>query len=236
MRPIRLTTKLTAGALGLAALGAAMLASPAPARAEDDNTPIDTKIFRGILEGIGLRRDGEAILTYPERAPLVIPSGRALPPPEKSDAVAAKNPAWPVDPDVKRAKEEAAREKRTFTSADAELRHNENPLRPDELAPGPKPRVTRRSDDGYQTSPNGYGSQLSPSELGTKKSIFGSMFSKSDDTEVGKFTGEPPRASLTAPPPGYQTPSPDQPYGLGAPEKAKATDYKETHGLPDGAR
>jgi hypothetical protein len=221
MGPTRLTTKFIAGAIGLAALGAAVLASPAPARAEDDNVPMDTKILRGILEGIGLRRDGEAILSYPERAPLVIPPGRALPPPEKSDAIVAKNPAWPVDPDVKRAKDEAAREKRTFTSADAEQRHNENPLRPDEIAPGPKPRAARRTDDGYQASPNGYGSQLPPAELGTKKSIFSSMFSKSDDAEVGKFTGEPPRASLTAPPPGYQTPSPDQPYGVGA-EKPKA--------------
>jgi hypothetical protein len=33
--------------------------------------------------------------------------------------------------------------------------------------------------------------------------------------ESAKFTGEPPRTSLTDPPPGYQTPSPDQPYGLG---------------------
>ena len=29
------------------------------------------------------------------------------------------------------------------------------------------------------------------------------------------FNSEPPRASMTAPPPGYQTPSPEQPYGLG---------------------
>ena len=41
------------------------------------------------------------------------------------------------------------------------------------------------------------------------------MFGK-DEEEVAKFTGEPPRASLTAPPPGYQTPSPDQPYGVNA--------------------
>jgi hypothetical protein len=41
--------------------------------------------------------------------------------------------------------------------------------------------------------------------------------------EYGTFTGEPPRASLTDPPPGYQTPSPDQPYGIppdGKPAKA----------------
>jgi hypothetical protein len=228
MRPMRLTTKFTASALSLA-LGAAVLAWPAPARAEED-VPIDSKIFRSILEGIGLRKDGEAI-NYQERAPLVIPPGRALPPPEKSDAVIAKNPAWPIDPDVKRRKEEAARERSKITNADEELRNNERVLRPDELTPGRKPRTARQADpDGYQAPASGFGNAMAPSELGTKKSIFGSIFGK-DEAEVGKFTGEPPRASLTAPPPGYQTPSPDQPYGVGK-EKPKTTtsnDYVNDH-------
>ena len=33
--------------------------------------------------------------------------------------------------------------------------------------------------------------------------------------EYGTFTSEPPRSSLTEPPPGYRTPSPTQPYGVG---------------------
>jgi hypothetical protein len=33
-------------------------------------------------------------------------------------------------------------------------------------------------------------------------------------TETGKFDGEPPRASLVNPPPGYLTPSPTAPYGV----------------------
>ena len=41
-------------------LGAALLATGIPARAgDDDDTPIDTKILRSILEGLGLRKDGE---------------------------------------------------------------------------------------------------------------------------------------------------------------------------------
>jgi hypothetical protein len=220
MRPIHLTTKFTASALGLA-LGAAVLAMPAPARAEED-VPLDTRIMRGIMEGLGLRRDGEPI-NYQERGPLVLPPSRALPPPENSEGAAVRNPAWPVDPDVKRRKDEAARERSTYTSADEEVRNNDRVLRPDELTPGRKAaRTARRADpDGYQAPVNGYGNPVSPSELGTRNGgIFGSMFKK-DEPEVGKFTGEPPRASLTAPPPGYQTPSPDQPYGLGK-EKPKA--------------
>ena len=45
-----------------------------------------------------------------------------------------------------------------------------------------------------------------------------------------RFTGEPARASLTDPPPGYQTPSPDQPYGLGKDKPAKVDDYYTEHG------
>jgi hypothetical protein len=227
MRPTRQTTKFTASALGLA-LGAAVLAMPAPAHAEED-VPLDTRIMRGILEGIGLRKDGEPI-NYQERGPLVIPPGRALPLPEKSEAVIANNPAWPIDPDVKRAKEEAARERSKSLSADEQIRNNERVLRPDELTPGRKPRVTRQADPDYLAPVNGLSNQLSPSELGSKTGIFGSMFAK-DAPESSKFTGEPPRASLTSPPPGYQTPSPDQPYGVGkvTPKGQTSNDYYTNH-------
>ena len=55
--------------------------------------------------------------------------------------------------------------------------------------------------------------QSSPSQLGEKKSNFLS-FDWLKKEEYGTFTGEPPRVSLTDPPLGYQTPSPDQPYGI----------------------
>jgi hypothetical protein len=229
MRLTRLTTKFTAGALSMV-LGAAALAWSAPARAEDD-VPIDTKIIRSILEGIGLRKDGEPI-NYQERAPLVIPSGRTLPPPEKSDAVIEKNPAWPVDPDVKRAKQEAARERLKSANPQDELDANNRVLRPDELTPGGKPpRTTRSNDPDYRAPVNGYDNPSPPSESGTKGNIFTKMFSKNSDGEVAKFTGEPPRASLTAPPRGYQTPSPDQPYGVGKelPQTPTSADYLINH-------
>jgi hypothetical protein len=107
MRLMSLTTKIAASALSLA-FGAGALLLPAPAAAEE-NIPIDTKIMRSIMEGLGLKRDGEAGINYQERAPLVIPPSRDLPPPEKTDAALARNPAWPVDPDVKRAKAEAGK-------------------------------------------------------------------------------------------------------------------------------
>ena len=61
MRPTRLTTKFTASAALSLALGVAVLTTSLPARAADDNVPLDTKILRGLLEGLGLKKDGEAI-------------------------------------------------------------------------------------------------------------------------------------------------------------------------------
>jgi hypothetical protein len=177
---------------------------------------MDTKIMRNIMEGLGLKRDGEATINYQQRAPLVIPSGKVLPPPEQTTP-AASNPAWPVDPDVERARREAKAERAESGNPDDVILREGRPLRPDEIAPGAKSQRTRRApgqNASYETMPDGYGKQLPPDQLGSKGNIFSNMFGKKDE-EVGHFTGEPPRASLTAPPAGYQTPSPDQPYGAG---------------------
>ena len=233
MRLMSLTTKIAASALVLA-FGAGALLLPAPATAEE-NVPIDTKIMRGIMEGLGLKRDGEAGINYQERAPLVIPPSRDLPPPEKTDAALARNPAWPVDPDVKRAKADALAEKNQLNAEDTLLRDG-RPMTEEQMTPGPKPRSTRSTQSGsYETSPYGYSNQSKPSELGYKGNIFSKMFKKDEDEESAKFTGEPPRASLTEPPRGYQTPSPDQPYGVGKAQPVKPTsaDYLTNH--PVGA-
>jgi hypothetical protein len=216
-------------------LGATLLAAATPARAADDSLPIDRKIFRGLLEGLGLQKDVEAPINYEERAPLVIPPSRALPPPERSDAALAKNPAWPKDPDVVRRKVEAEQERNRNISEERE--HEQNPLRPDELTPGPRPKSKQaRTDDGYQSSPYGYSNPLLPSQLGYNGNFFGLFGGKKDDN-VANFTKEPPRTALTEPPPGYQTPSPDQPYGLSKKTTArKATNYLEEHGTLEGGR
>jgi hypothetical protein len=91
------------------------------------------------------------------------------------------------------------------------------PLRPDQLnVPGGN---TRTANGG---GPNGVSGADYPEQQGrSKRSIF-SLFSEAfKKDEYGTFTGEPARTSLTDPPPGYLTPSPDQPYGV-APEQKKA--------------
>src|SRR5215510_7761065 len=93
-------------AASMLVLGAAVIVGSAPVRAADNDPSWDEKMMRGIMDGLGLKRDGEAGINYQERAPLVIPSSRDLAPPEQTDA--ANNPAWPKDPDVERRKAERA--------------------------------------------------------------------------------------------------------------------------------
>jgi hypothetical protein len=51
-------------------------------------------------------------------------------------------------------------------------------------------------------------------ELGAKSIFSGNLFAPKKETVT--FTGEPRREALTDPPTGYRTPSPNQPYGIGA--------------------
>ncbi len=211
-----------------AALTVMLVASAAvPAHAGDDDDWIDSKL-RGILEGIGLRRDGDKTIDYHERSPLVIPSNTAqLPPPEKADGVAAANPNWPKDPDVMRAQQQAKFEKNRNISEERE--REQNPLSPSQLTPGGKSRRVNTADiPGSSAGPDGFGNPLSPSELGYTGNLFGTMFGSK--TEAARFTGEPARSSLTEPPAGYQTPSPAEPYGPANATAPKADNYYLHHG------
>jgi hypothetical protein len=219
-------------ALGLV-LAAAMLAVPTLARAGDDEVPFDTQFVRSILKDLGLKRGDEAQINYGERAPLVIPPSRDLPPPQKPGAVIANNPAWPKDPDIERAKVEQAQEKNRDIFA--EIEREQNPLPPDQLAPGAKGRkVARRGYEPPDPSGNNNGDdhyRLVPSDLGYFGGLVGNMFGAKDDSASARFTGEPKRTTLTDPPVGYQTPSPDQPYGVGKDVRnPKAQKYYSTHG------
>ena len=226
-KPKQLTAWCCRGAACSLLLTVALLSGPSPTHAADDDTPLDSKILGGFMEALGLRKDGEGIV-YQQRPPLVIPPDRGLPPPEKPGAAIAKNPAWPKDPDVERAKQEAAIERKQTRWAGDAILLDQSVLRPDQMTPGPKPRKVSRAANNTSNWSND-DPRLSPRELGDTGGFFSKMFG-SKESDVAKFTGEPARTTLTEPPPGYQTPSPDQPYGLGAEASApKATDYLQTH-------
>jgi hypothetical protein len=184
-----------AAACGL--LGTVLVIAGAPgARAADEDEPgFDQKIIQNVLQAIGLR--GGADIEYRERSPLVLPPKVDLPAPQPNAAAAAPN--WPVDAEAKRRKQNS---NRRFDEV-----NDTRPLRPDELNVGPRQRSrTGTSQDHPDGKPMG------PAELGNKGGVFGSLFGGGKNDNV-TFKEEPPRSTLTAPPVGYQTPSPTQPYG-----------------------
>jgi hypothetical protein len=203
----------------------AMMLGTGGALAQDDeeDVPLDTKLFRQFMKDLGLRRDGEGI-DYRERAPLVVPPSLNLPPPQ-SEASAAANPAWPKDPDVAARKAETVKQKAPRRTAAQTMDAEGRPLSRAELDKG---KAAPGTGSGAPQLPDESARAFRPDELGGK-TFFKDMFSSfSNEGETGTFTGEPVRESLTAPPEGYQTPSPSQPYGLSPKnQKAKPTTVED---------
>jgi len=231
MRPLNSPQRICLlAAFGLIA-SAAGLTFSAPARAEDSGQSFDSKVFGSVLRGLGLRNGDEPQINYQERPPLVIPPNSDLPPPENANAATLNNAAWPNDPDIARARIEAAKARNRNVQAEIEI--EQNPLRPDQMTPGAKkgkPLRNARKADNPSISSDGT-DRLNPRELGYNGGLWGNMFGPVDDRSTARFTGEAPRAELTEPPPGYMTPSPAQPYGAGNDRwKPTATDYYKTHG------
>jgi hypothetical protein len=185
-----------AGALGLGLIIAAL-----PARAADDDPP-EAKIMDGIMGALGLSRSAPSI-DYRERSPLVVPKGSDLPAPQSASV---SDPNWPIDPEVRQARTLKAAEKNQGLTSSQRIDQNSLPMRPSELEKG---RTSKSQNN--PSAPDGE-LRLFPGELGYKGGIFSTMFKGDKDEGSAKFTGEPPRTSLVAPPVGYQTPSPNQPY------------------------
>jgi hypothetical protein len=209
MSRLRAALMSGAAALAFAACGADSAASQEGN--EDFITRMERQILGGAARALGLRGQDDAVIYYRERSPLVVPPSRDLPPPQS--AAAPKSPNWPVDPDRKRAKERAdAKKKRTTGNFDSSV-DNPGAISPDELNRGRSASTTTTTATA-NTMGSRDGRTLTPSELGTSGIFNWRAFGfGSNNDEVGTFTSEPPRGSLTAPPPGYQTPSPAFPYG-----------------------
>ncbi|MBZ0147534.1 MAG: hypothetical protein K8F62_08340 [Pseudorhodoplanes sp.] len=195
----RLTVACFAGALALSLGG-----FPAYA-ADDEEEPFELQFLKKMF-GI----TDQAPIEYRERSPLVVPPTRDLPSPETVSA--ESNPAWPQDA----AKTPKKKKEQKLSVTDQQIAGN--PISPYELDKG------RKAGAGLTpTSPsaaNDRGAPLSPSELGYKGGLFGGLFKDQDKGEVATFPGEAPRTTLTSPPTGYMTPSPNQPYGLSAKKEA----------------
>ncbi|HEY7299975.1 MAG TPA: hypothetical protein VH684_18880 [Xanthobacteraceae bacterium] len=194
------------------------------ARAQDDDDyknsiwNIDKRFFEAVAKGIGLVKGGDPSVDYRERSPLVVPPTRDLPPPQSAPKRTAE---WPVDPDATRRESAASRKKLDQRGYDEDYQNRS--LMPGELD-SPAVRQAREKQqasnkprtagDEKVDMSDGEGSNLTPSQLGFTGFSWSSLGFGSKE-EYGTFKKEPPRRSLTEPPVGYQTPSPDQPYGIG---------------------
>jgi hypothetical protein len=205
---------LVRAGLGVAVAAAVICANGAVRAGDDDED--GASVMNRILQSFGIKPapdhswDG---INYSERSPLVVPPTRDLPPPVNGSVAPAAN--WPKDQDSDR---------RAKAKPDGPARYqkdnvleSQRPLRPDELGAPGSSRTSEQGSSG-PSADAGYGDPRGTSvdqrDQGAKKSLFSlsSMFKKED---YATFTGEPSRETLTDPPPGYLTPSPDQPYGFG---------------------
>jgi hypothetical protein len=203
-------------------IGFVMSANAARAEDDEDDSTFEEKIIKQIMTGIGGTNMETTGIEYRERSPLVVPPKIDLPPPAAA-AAEAPVPNWPKDPEVKRRKEaKAARKKDNKDPVEAA-----RILSPSELAVG-KTATAKRSAETNQPGDPGANAILSPSALGYEgglKGLFGG-----NKTETAPFKGEPTRDSLTMPPSGYQTPSPNYAYGTGPKESLNNKIYNPSQG------
>jgi hypothetical protein len=213
-------------ALRLAAitLGIGLVMAAGPVRAgddDDDDKTFEEKVIEGIMAGIGGTNMENKGIDYRERSPLVVPPKIDLPPPTGTSAE-VKAPNWPKDPDEQRRKAAVAARKKENKDPIAAARI----LTPAELAVG-KTAAPQRTSDPVTPGTNNNNPILSPSQLGYNGGFSG-LFGGSK-TETAPFKSEPTRETLTMPPPGYQTPSPNFAYGTG-PKESLNKEYNPAAG------
>ena len=208
------------------ALGIGLMMTSGVARAQDndddDGKTFEEKVIEGIMAGVGGTNMENRGIDYRERSPLVVPPKLDLPPPESARSE-IKDPNWPKDPDEARRKAAiAARKKANKDPVEAA-----RILSPSELNVGRTDAPVRTNNDPVQPGNSATNPILSPSQLGFEGK-FGSLFG-GNKAEAAPFKGEPTRESLTQPPPGYQTPSPNFAYGTG-PKESLNKEYNPAAG------
>jgi hypothetical protein len=151
-----------------------------------------------------------------------VPPKLDLPPPETAKGE-IKDPNWPKDPDEARRKAAIAARKK----AKPDPMEASRILTPSELNAARTAAPVRTNDDPVQPGNSNTNPILSPSQLGFDGK-FSNLFG-GNKAEVAPFKGEPTRDSLTQPPPGYQTPSPNFAYGTG-PKESLNKEYNPAQG------
>ena len=211
--------------LSVVALGVGLMMTAGAAGAqddEDDDKTFEEKVIEGIMAGIGGTNMENRGIDYRERSPLVVPPKLDLRPPEAAKTE-IKDPNWPKDPDEQRRKAAiAARKKENKDPREASRILNPSELNAVKTTPG-----ARTNNDPVQPGTSFNNPILSPSQLGYSGGFSG-LFG-GNKSETAPFKGEPSRESLTQPPRGYQTPSPNFAYGTG-PKESLNKEYNPAAG------
>jgi hypothetical protein len=210
--------------LGIA-LGIGLVMTAGVARAQDDDEDDKTfeeKLIEGIMAGIGGTNMDNRGIEYRERSPLAVPPKLDLPPPAAASNE-VKAPNWPKDPDEARRKAAIAARKKD----NKDPREASRVLMPSELDKRAPKTSTAGSDSVQPGGDPGTTAILSPSQLGYSGGFSG-LFG-GNKVETAPFKGEPTRESLTQPPSGYQTPSPNFAYGTG-PKESLNKEYNPAAG------
>jgi hypothetical protein len=213
--------RLVAVAAGIGFVMTAEIARAQEDEDQQDDSTFEEKVIKGIMTGLGGTNMENRGIEYRERSPLVVPPKLDLPPPASASAEVTA-PNWPKDPDIQQRK--AAKEARKQANRDP--LEASRVLMPSELAQKGKKTASASADSNLPGDP-GATAILSPSELGFNGSL-STMF-KGNTSETAPFKGEPTRETLTQPPTGYQTPSPNYAYGTG-PQESLNKDYNPAAG------
>ena len=235
-RMVQKTSLTRAMRFAVIALGVGLVMAAGPVRAgddeEEDDRTFEEKIIHNIMTGLGGTNMENKGIEYRERSPLVVPPKLALPPPASGNEAKAAN--WPKDPDEARRKAAIAARKKEGKKSVEDARMF-RPLTPEELNVGGKSAAVAsasksndRANDPVQPGTSQNNPVLSPSQLGFNGSL-GSLMFGGNKPETAPFKGEPERQSLTQPPPGYQTPSPNFAYGTG-PKESLNKEYNPAAG------
>ena len=135
-------------------------------------------------------------IDYRERSPLVVPPSRDLPPPQAK--ATPKNPAWPNDPDVAKARKAAEAKRKLNAGSDLSRRldNQGNPITPDQLnrpggAPVRHPTVPMRRLRALMLTGGRLPRPSSAISAGCSRCGPGASAATPDET--GTFTTEPSR-------------------------------------------
>ncbi len=213
------------GAFLVIPVATALMLAGAPVAAQVATTqeePSDMAKLFGYLGLIELPKDP---IDYRERAPLVVPPSVSLIAPADANRINQINPDWPVDHD-ERIRQSRRVDSKTQAAHD-ETFYSGRPLTPEEMRRGTtkkKPQqqqAAKKDENDFFHDANR--SRMSPNDLG-----FTGWNVKNTEKPV-VFSGEPERTSLTEPPPGYRTPSPNAPIGVvtKTQERFRATTYMD---------